>query len=145
LRGTQLGDVVTALIDAATNFLRESMLPYVKAGGKLFIECASVIVMALYLAVRPRLYRDGILSLVAPKHRAVGVRVLDDASATLRAWVVGQLLAMPVLGVRPVLAVTMVFVRHVVQVEIYGDTGHAEPAVLRSTAEFRIPKTPTAA
>src|SRR5437867_3506250 len=166
LRGTQLGDVVTALIDAATNFLRESMLPYVKAGGKLFIECASVIVMALYLAVRPRLYRDGILSLVAPKHRAVGVRVLDDASATLRAWVVGQLLAMLVLGVLtvasvlimgtligvvglvvavPVLAVTMVFVRHVVQVEIYGDTGHAEPAVLRSTAEFRIPKTPTAA
>ena len=250
LRGTQLGDVVTALIDAATNFLRESMLPYVKAGGKLFIECASVIVMALYLAVRPRLYRDGILSLVAPKHRAVGVRVLDDASATLRAWVVGQLLAMLVLGVLtalglwalgvpywlafgiftglvavvpffgtlvstllpalfvvgtgnwtkvlavivlgvlvhvieanvvvprimerrlalppvltiasvlimgtligvvglvvavPVLAVAMVFVRHVVQVEIYGDTGHAEPAVLRSTAEFRIPKTPTAA
>src|SRR2546426_7550527 len=56
-------------------------------------------VMALYIAVRPRMYRDGVLSLVAPKHRAVGARVLDDASATLRAWVVGQLLAMLVLGV----------------------------------------------
>jgi len=54
--------------------------------------------MALYLARQPRMYRDGILSLVAPKYRALGARVLDDAGATLRAWVVGQLLAMMVLA-----------------------------------------------
>jgi len=45
----------------------------------------------------------------------------------------------------PVLAVTMVVVRHVVQGEIYGDSEHFEPAVLRTTAEFRTPRTPTAA
>src|SRR5207247_2033734 len=217
----------------------------VRAGGKLVIEGASVIVMALYSAVRPRMYRDGVLSLVAPKHRAVGARVLDDASATLRAWVVGQLLAMLVLGVLtalglwalgvpywlafgiftglvavvpffgtlvstllpalfvvgtgdwlrvlavialgvvvhvieanvvvprimeqrvalppvltiagvlimgtllgvvglvvavPVLAVAMVVLRHVVQAEVYGDTGHLEPAVLRATGEHRSPR-----
>src|SRR6266540_4245590 len=69
------------------------------ASGKLFIEGASVVVMALYLARQPGLYRDGILSLLAPKHRAVGARVLAEAGATLRAWVVGQLLAMMVLAV----------------------------------------------
>src|SRR5438876_11940616 len=103
LRNTELANpqsgLVAGLIDDATNFLRGSILPYVTAGGKLFIEGASVVVMALYLANRPRLYRDGILSLVSPQRRAVGARVLDDAGATLRAWVVGQLLAMTVLGV----------------------------------------------
>jgi len=206
--------------------------------------------MALYLARQPRLYRDGILALVSPKHRPVAARILDDLGATLRAWVVGQLLAMMVLAVLtalglwvlgvpywlafgiftglvavvpffgtlvstllpalfvvgtgdwlrvlavillgvavhvveanvvvprimqrqvslppvltiasvltmgaligvvglvvavPVLAVTMVVVRHVVQGEIYGDAEHFEPAVLRTTSEFRTPRTTTAA
>jgi len=103
LRRTELANpssgLVARLIDDAASFLRGSILPYVTAGGKLFIESASVVVMALYLARQPRLYRDGILSLVAPKHRTVGARVLDDAGATLRAWVVGQLLAMMILAV----------------------------------------------
>jgi len=254
LRRTELADpqsgLVTALVDDAAAFLRSSILPYVTAGGKLFIESASVVVMALYLARQPRMYRDGILSLVAPKYRALGARVLDDAGATLRAWVVGQLLAMMVLALLsaiglwaldvpywlafgiftglvavvpffgtlvstllpalfviesgdwvkvvavialgvvvhvveanlvvprimehrlalppvltiasvlimgtllgvvglvvavPVLAVSMVVIRHVVQAEIYGDAGHLEPAVLRATGEHRTSKTQTAA
>ena len=254
LRRTELADpqsgLVAALVDDAAAFLRSSILPYATAGGKLFIESASVVVMALYLARQPRMYRDGILSLVAPKYRALGARVLDDAGATLRAWVVSQLLAMmilallsalglwalnvpywlafgiftglvavvpffgtlvstllpalfviesgdwvkvvavialgvvvhvveanvvvprimehrlalpPVLTIAsvlimgtllgvvglvvavPVLAVSMVVIRHVVQAEIYGDAGHLEPAVLRATGEHRTPKTQTAA
>ncbi len=102
LRNTELADptsgFVAGLIDDASNFLRGSILPYVTAGGKAFIEGASVVVMALYLARHPGLYRDGILALIAPRHRAVGAHVLVDAGATLRAWVVGQLLAMMVLA-----------------------------------------------
>jgi len=248
LRHTDLADptagFVASLVDDASSFLRGSILPYLRAGGKLFIEGASVIVMALYLAVRPAVYRDGILSLVAPRHRDVGARVLADAGATLRAWVAGQLIAMLVLGALtalglwvlgvpywlafgiftglvavvpffgslvstllpalfvvgsgdwlrvlavialgvgvhvaeanlivprimerkvalppvltiasvlimgtllgvvglvvavPVLAVALVVIRHVVQAEIYGDTGHLEPAVLRATGEHRTP------
>ena len=253
LRDTELANpasgLVASLINDATNFLRGSILPYVTAGGKLFIEGASVVVMSLYLAVQPRLYGDGILSLLPPRHRPVGARVLDDAGATLRAWVVGQLLAMlvlalltaiglwvlgvpywlafgiftglvavvpffgtlvstllpalfvvstgnwvkvlavillgvavhvveanvvvprimerrlalpPVLTIAsvltmgiligvvglvvavPVLAVTMVVLRHVVQGEVYGDAGHAEPAVLRATGEFVAPRSKVA-
>lgn len=249
LRRSALADpqsgLVAGLVADATNFLRGSLLPYVTAGGKLFIEAASVLVMALYLARSPTMYRDGILSLVTPRHRAVAGRVLADSGATLRAWVVGQLLAMAVLGgltaiglwalgvpywlafglftglvalvpffgtmvstvlpalfvvpsgdwVRvvlvlllgvvihvveanyvvprimerrialppvltissvlvmatllgpvglvvavPVLALTLVVVRHVLQGEIYGDVAEPRPAVLRSTAEHRIPK-----
>src|SRR5207237_3873347 len=97
LANAQSGLVAGLIIDATT-FLKGSILPYVTAGGKLFIEAASVVVMALYLAVQPRLYRDGILSLLPPRYRPVGARVLDAAGATMRAWVVCQLLAMLVLA-----------------------------------------------
>ena len=102
LRDTDLADpqsgVVARLVTDATNFVRGSFLPYVRAGGKLFIEGAGVVVMALYLAQSPTLYRDGIVSLVPPRRRRVAQRMLIDAGATLRAWVVGQLLAMAILA-----------------------------------------------
>jgi predicted PurR-regulated permease PerM len=102
LRSTHLADpaggFVAGLVDDASNFLRGSILPSLRVGGKLFIEGASVIVMALYLAVHPADYRDGLVTLFPPRQRPVAARVLDDASATLRAWVVGQLLTMTVLG-----------------------------------------------
>jgi len=240
LRRTELANpasgFVSQIINDATDFLRASILPYLRAGGKGFIEGASVIVMGLYLARSPAQYRANILALVPPRSRPVAVRILDDARATLRAWVASQLLAMFVLGVLtaigllilgtpywlafgvlagvaavvpffgtlvstvlpalfvvgtgdwikvtavlllgvvvhvieanfvaplimekkvslppvltitsvlvmgtlfgaigllvavPILALTLVFVRHVVQGEIYGDVGHSEPAVLR--------------
>ena len=99
---TELADpssgLVAGLVNDATNFLRGSFLGYVRGGGKLFIEGASVVVMALYLARQPALYRDGVISLFAPRYRPIAVRIFQDMSATLRAWVVGQLLAMSVLA-----------------------------------------------
>jgi len=38
------------------------------------------------------------VDLVAPQHRPVAGRILDDAAATLRAWIGGQLIAMVVLA-----------------------------------------------
>lgn len=99
---TELADpssgLVGALVNDATDFVRGSLLGYVRGGGKLFIEGASVLVMALYLARQPALYRDGMISLLAPRYRPIAVRIFQDMSATLRAWVVGQLLAMSVLA-----------------------------------------------
>jgi predicted PurR-regulated permease PerM len=249
LRQTDLANpssgLVAALVNDASNFLRGSLLPYVTAGGKVFIEGAAVVVMALYLARQPTLYRDGMISLVAPRHRAIAIRVFQDMAATLRAWVVGQLLAMTVLAVLtaiglwilgvpfwlafgiftglvaivpffgtlvstllpavfvvasgdwikvvlvillgvvvhvfeanvvvprimqhkvslppvltisgvlimgtllgavglivavPILAVTLVLVQHVLHGEIYGDADRLQPAVLRPSGEYRVPK-----
>ncbi len=102
LRRTELADpqsgLVAALVNDVSIFLRGSLLPYVTAGGKLFIEAASVLVMALYLARQPILYREGMVALVPPRHRETAGRILRDVGATLRAWVVGQLLAMLVLA-----------------------------------------------
>ena len=91
--------IVAQIIDGVTSFVRGALLPYLKAGGAVFIEGVSVIVMGLYLARNPTLYSDGIVSLAPPRHRPLASRIVNDAGATLRAWVTGQILAMFVLGV----------------------------------------------
>ena len=248
LRSTELANpssgLVAGLVNDATDFLRGSLIGTVRGGGKAFIEGASVVVMALYLARQPDLYRDGLISLIAPRHRSIAKRVFQDMAATLRAWVVGQLIAMTVLAILtaiglwilgvpfwlafgiftglvaivpffgtlvstllpalfmvasgdwlkvvlvialgvvvhvfeanfivprimqrklalppvltiggvlimgtllgpvglivavPILAVIMVLVRHVLHGEIYGDVDRLQPAVLRSTGEYRVP------
>ncbi len=252
LRRTQLADpssgLVAGIVNDATDFLRGSLIGTVRGGGKAFIEGASVVVMALYLARQPELYRDGLISLIAPHHRPIAVRVFQDMAATLRAWVVGQLIAMTVLAILtaiglwilgvpfwlafgiftglvavvpffgtlvstllpalfmvatgdwlkvvlvialgvlvhvleanvilprimqrklalppvltiggvlimgtllgavglivavPILAVTLVLVRHVLHGEIYGDVDRQQPAVLRATGEHRMPTSVT--
>jgi len=85
--------VVSGLVTDAFSFLSGSIFGYVRGGGMLFIEGASVVVMALYLARQPAMYRDGMISLFAPRHRSIAIQVFDDTAATLRAWVVGQLIA----------------------------------------------------
>jgi predicted PurR-regulated permease PerM len=76
------------------DYLRGAIVPYLRAGGRLFLDAAAVLVMSIYLAHRPLLYRDGVLALVAPRYRPLAARITVDMAATLRAWVTGQLLAM---------------------------------------------------
>jgi len=89
---------VSGLVTDAVGFLSGSIFGYVRGGGMLFIEGASVLVMALYLARQPALYSNGLISLFAPRHRRIAARISADAGATLRAWVVGQLISMAVLA-----------------------------------------------
>jgi len=91
------GVVTTALLGAA-EFVRTGIIPYAKATGRIAIDAIAVVVMALYLAVQPSLYRDGIVALVPPPHRPLARAILADLGGTLRAWVMAQLLAMVLLG-----------------------------------------------
>jgi predicted PurR-regulated permease PerM len=86
------------MIDSAGRFVRESSVPYLRAGGRIIIEGISIIAMALYLARDPAVYRDGMISLVPPKVRPVARAVLADLSDTMRAWIWAQLLSMLFLG-----------------------------------------------
>jgi predicted PurR-regulated permease PerM len=96
--GAEGGGLIEGVIDNAGHFLRQSMLPYLRAGGTIILEIIAVIAMALYLARDPAVYRDGLISLVPPKVRPVARAILADLSDTMRAWIWAQLLAMLVLG-----------------------------------------------
>ena len=75
------------------------MVPYVFSGVGFIIHFISVLVMGIYLALRPSVYREGFILLAPPVHRELVRDILSDLGRTLRAWIVGQLLAMLVLGV----------------------------------------------
>jgi len=74
------------------------IVPYVFSGVQFLIHVISVLVMGIFLALRPSLYREGLIALVPPVHRELVRDLLTDLASTLRAWIVGQLLAMICLG-----------------------------------------------
>lgn len=53
---------------------------------------------AVYLAAQPDRYRHGLLRLIPPQRRERIAEVLDLVGATLRQWLVGQSIAMAVVG-----------------------------------------------
>ena len=62
------------------------------------INIFSVVIMAVYLSVHPAMYREFLIALFPPIHRDLVRNVLSDLGTTLRAWIVGQLIAMALLG-----------------------------------------------
>lgn len=76
----------------------KEMVPLVFHGTGFVIHFISVLVMGIYLALKPSVYREGFILLAPPVHRELVRDLLTDLGRTLRAWIVGQLLAMLVLG-----------------------------------------------
>jgi predicted PurR-regulated permease PerM len=62
------------------------------------INIFAVAVMGIYLSVHPALYREWLIALFPPIHRDLVRDVLSDLADSLRAYIVGQLLAMTFLG-----------------------------------------------
>jgi predicted PurR-regulated permease PerM len=75
------------------------IMPYLFTGVRFIIHIASVLVMGVYMALRPGLYREGLITLTPPVHRELVRDILTDLATTLRAWIVGQLITMLALGV----------------------------------------------
>lgn len=89
---------VAVILQQARGYIR-GVVPYVFSGMQVIIHGVSVIAMGIYLALRPALYREGLIALAPPVHRELVRDILCDLGFTLRAWIVGQLLGMLVLGV----------------------------------------------
>jgi predicted PurR-regulated permease PerM len=58
-----------------------------------------VIVGGIYIASQPSLYRAGIIKLIPEKGRPLAASAIDEARKGLRMWLLGQLVAMTIVGV----------------------------------------------
>ena len=90
------------IVDVALNEVKDfaaGVVPKVFNLLHVFIDIASVCVMAIYLTLHPQMYRDLVVGLVPPRHRDRARDVFTALSVTLRAWIIAQLVAMLVLGV----------------------------------------------
>ena len=88
-----LGGIVGQVSDTVRD-----AVPVVVSGFTFFIHFVSVLVMGIYFALRPSLYKEGFIQLAPPVHRELVRDILDELGTVLRAWLGGQLLAMIVLG-----------------------------------------------
>ena len=75
-----------------------NVVPKVFGIVEVLISLFAVCVMALYLAIHPALYREWLIALFPPLHRDLVRDVLTDCADSLRAYIVGLLLAMTFLA-----------------------------------------------
>ncbi|NMG39397.1 AI-2E family transporter [Chelativorans sp. ZYF759] len=59
---------------------------------------AVVVVLGVFIAAQPPLYRDGLVKLVSPRSRRRFGQVLDEIGTTLRFWLIGQFVTMTIIG-----------------------------------------------
>ncbi len=76
----------------------QGLAPKVFGLVHVMIDCFAVMVMSIYLALQPGVYREWLIALFPPIHRDLVRDVLRDLADALRAYIVGQLLAMTVLA-----------------------------------------------
>lgn len=74
------------------------LAPKVFSMVNVLIEVFAVIVMSIYLALQPGVYREWLIALFPPVHRDLVRDVLRDLADTLRSYIVAQLTAMAVLA-----------------------------------------------
>lgn len=91
-------NLAITLYEQGASFL-SGMLPRVFSIVHASINVVSVVVMAIYLSLRPVFYREQLIAYFPPVHRGLVRDILGDVASQLRSWIVGQLTAMVVLAV----------------------------------------------
>ena len=89
--------LLLALYDQVASQFND-VVPKVFGIVEVLISLFSVCVMGLYLAIHPALYREWLIALFPPIHRDLVRDVLTDCADSLRAYIVGLLLAMTFLA-----------------------------------------------
>lgn len=90
-------EVVNAIV-AQVQGLASRVVPTVINVGHQVVNVVAILVMGIYMALYPGLYREWLIALFPPVHRDTVRDVMRDLGTTLKAWIVAQLLAMTVLA-----------------------------------------------
>ena len=91
------GNLVSTLVEQAEGAVG-GILPRVVGIGHAVVNIVSILVMGVFLALHPAAYREWLIALFPPRRRDLVRDVLRDLANTLRAWLVGQVLAMAILA-----------------------------------------------
>jgi predicted PurR-regulated permease PerM len=90
-------EIVNAIVTQVQGFAGRAF-PTVLNVGHQIVNAVAILVMGIYLALYPGLYREWLIALFPPVHRDTVRDVMRDLATTLKAWIVAQLLAMTVLA-----------------------------------------------
>jgi predicted PurR-regulated permease PerM len=90
-------EVVNAIVSQIESMASRAVPTVINFGHHL-INTVAILVMGIYMALYPGLYREWLIALFPPLHRDTVRDVMRDIGTTLKAWIVAQLLAMTVLA-----------------------------------------------
>lgn len=90
-------ELVNAIVAQVEGFASKAV-PTVLNIGHQIVNVVSILVMGIYMALYPGLYREWLIALFPPVHRDTVRDVMRDLGTTLKAWIAAQLLAMTVLA-----------------------------------------------
>jgi predicted PurR-regulated permease PerM len=90
-------EVVNAIV-AQIEGVATKAVPTALNLGHHLVNIVSILVMGIYMALYPGLYREWAIALFPPVHRDTVRDVMRDLANTLKAWIAAQLLAMTVLA-----------------------------------------------
>jgi predicted PurR-regulated permease PerM len=85
------------LFQQASDFFGD-VVPYVFSGIGVLIHVVSVLIMGIYMALKPSIYKEGMIALTPPAYRELARDILADLGHTIRSWLVGLGISMVVLG-----------------------------------------------
>ncbi len=91
----QLGDFVGRFVPIAFNLITTA------------IGSFAILIMAIFLAYDPALYRNLVISMARPGSREQIARVYDDAGRNLRIWVLGKAVTMVLVGLATWVGLTL--------------------------------------
>jgi predicted PurR-regulated permease PerM len=83
----QLGEFVARFVPLAFNLI------------SVFVGSFAIIILAIFLAAQPDIYRDLMLRLVPPQGRERAREIYDETGRNLRNWVLGKAFTMAMTGV----------------------------------------------
>jgi predicted PurR-regulated permease PerM len=90
-------EIVNAIVGQIQSMATKAV-PTVISFGHHLVNLVAILVMGIYMALYPGLYREWLIALFPPVHRDTVRDVMRDIGTTLKAWIVAQLLAMTVLA-----------------------------------------------
>jgi predicted PurR-regulated permease PerM len=70
----------------------------VKISANVLEGLVIMLISGIYLSAQPNLYRKGLISLFPQRAHRRAAKILDEIAASLRLWLIGQLIQMVVIG-----------------------------------------------
>jgi predicted PurR-regulated permease PerM len=90
---------------------RGFIFPVIHSTIEVVTSIVIIFFLSIYIGADPKLYRDGIISLIPHRVRHRGIEVIDAIAIALRRWLVTQLIAMIVMGVVTTIILEIMHVR----------------------------------
>jgi len=96
--GIPNGQLATRLTQEVSEFIGR-FVPLAYNAIAALLGSLVLVVLAIFLAAQPALYRSIVLSLASPERQHLWARAYDEAGRTLRNWVLGKAATMLLVGV----------------------------------------------